>query len=136
MSLNRVTIIGHLGQDPQLRMTPGGQAVGTLSVATDESYTNKETGERKEAVEWHRVVVWGKQAETCFSLLKKGRQVYVEGKLRTRAYLKDDEKRYTTEIIAQRVQFLGPRPNGGIVEEEPAAVLNCGPGNQDSDIPF
>jgi single-strand DNA-binding protein len=69
---------------------------------------------------------WGKQAENCFNLLKKGRQVYVEGKLRTRAYLKDDEKRYTTEIVAQRVQFIGPRPNGGVAEDEPAAVLSCG----------
>jgi len=75
MSLNRATIIGYLGQDPQLRYTPQGTPVCTLSVATDESYTNKQTGERKEAVEWHRVVVWGKQGSICAEKLAKGRQL-------------------------------------------------------------
>jgi single-strand DNA-binding protein len=127
MSLNRATVIGYLGQDPQLRYTPNGTPVCTLSVATDESYTNKQTGERKEAVEWHRVVVWGKQGSTCSEMLAKGRQVYVEGKLRTRSYDKDGEKRFVTEIVALRVQFLGPKPNGGVADL-PAA--------DDSDIPF
>jgi Single-strand binding protein family len=72
MSLNRATVIGYLGQDPQLRYTPQGTPVCTLSVATDESYTNKQTGERKEAVEWHRVVVWGKQGSICAEMLAKG----------------------------------------------------------------
>jgi single-strand DNA-binding protein len=75
MSLNRVTVIGHLGQAPQLRFTPQGNSVCTLSVATDESYTDKATGERKEAVEWHRVIVWGKQGTNCSEMLAKGRQV-------------------------------------------------------------
>jgi single-strand DNA-binding protein len=116
MSLNRVTFIGHLGQDPQLRYTPTSNPVCTLSVATDESYTNKETGERKEGVEWHRVIVWGKQALNCGEMLAKGRQVYVEGRLRTHSYEKDGDRRYVTEIVAQRVQFLGPKPNGGITD--------------------
>jgi single-strand DNA-binding protein len=85
-------------------------------VATDESYINKETGERKEAVEWHRVIVWGKQGTNCSEMLTKGRQVYVEGRLRTRSYDKDGDKRYVTEIVAQRVQFLGPKPNGGVTD--------------------
>jgi single-strand DNA-binding protein len=127
MSLNRATVIGYLGQDPQLRYTPQGTPVCTLSVATDESYTNKQTGERKEAVEWHRVVVWGRQGSICAEMLAKGRQVYVEGKLSTRSYDKDGEKRYVTEIVALRVQFLGPKPNGGVAEL-PAA--------DDTDIPF
>ena len=120
MSLNRVTIIGHLGQDPQLRFTPQGNPVCTLSVATGESYTNKETGERKEAVEWHRVIVWGKQGTNCSEMLTKGRQLYVEGRLRTHSYDKDGQKHYATEIIAQRVQFLGPKPNGGVTDIEHA----------------
>jgi single-strand DNA-binding protein len=127
MALNRATVIGYLGQDPQLRYTPQGTPVCTLSVATDESYTNKQTGERKEAVEWHRVVVWGKQGSICAEKLAKGRQIYVEGKLNTRSYDKDGEKRYVTEIVALRVQFLGPKPNGGVAEL-PAA--------DDSDVPF
>src|SRR5271170_6948218 len=109
-------LIGHLGQDPQLRFTPLGNPVCTLSVATGESYTDKSTGERKEAVEWHRVIVWGKQGTNCSEMLTKGRQVYVEGRLRTHSYEKDGDKRYVTEIIAQRVQFLGPKPNGGMAE--------------------
>ena len=128
MSLNRSTIIGYLGQDPQLRYTPNGTPVCTLSVATDESYTNKQTGERKEAVEWHRVVVWDKQGLNCGELLKKGRQVYIEGRLRTHSYDKDGEARYVTEIVAQRVQFLGPKPNGAVTEAEAAAA--------EEDIPF
>ena len=122
MSLNRVTVIGHLGQDPQLRFTPLGNPVCTLSVATDESYTDKSTGERKEAVEWHRVIVWGKQGSNCSEMLTKGRQVYVEGRLRTRSYegKEDGVKRYVTEIIAQRVQFLGPKPNGGVTDIDQA----------------
>jgi single-strand DNA-binding protein len=116
MSLNRSTIIGYLGQDPQLRYTTTGNPVCTLSVATDESYTNKQKGERKEAVEWHRIIVWGKQGVNCGEILKKGRQVYIEGRLRTRSYDKDGETRYVTEIVAQRVQFLGPKPNGGVTE--------------------
>jgi single-strand DNA-binding protein len=127
MSLNRVTLIGHLGQDPQLRYTPTGNPVCSLSVATDASYTDRASGERKEAVDWHRVIVWGKQGSNCSEMLSKGRQVYVEGRLRTRSYDKDGETRYVTEIVAQRVQFLGPKPNGGDAET---------PANGGDDIPF
>ena len=113
MSLNRATIIGFLGQDLELRNLPtNGQPVVSFAVATDESFTDKD-GNRQERVDWHRVVVYGKLAETCHKYLSKGRQIYLEGRLRTREYEARDNggKRYRTEIIAQRVQFLGTRPD-------------------------
>jgi single-strand DNA-binding protein len=125
MSLNKVMLIGYLGHDPELRHLPAsGQAVTSFSVATDESFTSKE-GNRQERVEWHNVVVFGKLAEICSKYLAKGRQIYVEGRLRTREFDSKNGggKRQRTEIIAQRVQFLGPRPDvpvGGEAEE-PAA---------------
>jgi single-strand DNA-binding protein len=125
MSLNRATIIGYLGQDLELRNLPtNGQSVVSFAVATDESFTD-EDGNRQERVDWHRVVVYGKLAENCHKYLSKGREIYVEGRLRTREYEARDNggKRYRTEIIAQRVQFLGPRPDlpAGGDSEEPAA---------------
>ncbi len=109
-SVNKAIIIGNLGADPDLRYTPSSQPVAELRVATTEHWTTRE-GERKEQTEWHRIVVWGKQAEHCKSYLKKGRQVYVEGRLRTRQWEdKEGQKRYTTEIVADRVQFLGGPP--------------------------
>ncbi len=112
MSLNRVTLIGHLGQDPELRHLPtSGQPVASFSVATDEAYTDKQ-GQRQERTDWHQIVVFGKAAESCKEYLKKGREVYVEGRLRIREYeLKDNGgKRQRAEIIASRVQFLGTPP--------------------------
>ena len=112
MSLNRVTLIGHLGQDPELRHLPtSGQPVASFSVATDESYTDKQ-GQRQQRVDWHNIVVFGRAAESCKEYLKKGREVYVEGRLRIREYeLKDNGgKRQRAEIIASRVQFLGSPP--------------------------
>ncbi|MGE0171772.1 MAG: single-stranded DNA-binding protein [Oligoflexales bacterium] len=107
-SVNRVIILGNLGQDPEVRYTPSGAAVCTLSVATTDSRVDK-SGQKQESTEWHRVVVWNKQAENCAKYLKKGRSVYVEGRLQTRSW--DDktsgQKRYSTEIIAQTVQFIG-----------------------------
>jgi len=125
MSLNRATIIGHLGQDPELRYLPtSGQPVTGFSVATDESFTDKD-GQRQERTDWHQVVVYGKAAENCHKYLTRGREVYVEGRLRTREYEARDNggKRQRTEIIASRVQFLGT-PTGASVggeAEEPAA---------------
>jgi single-strand DNA-binding protein len=125
MSLNRVSLIGHLGQDPELRYLPtSGQPVTGFSIATDESFTGKD-GNRQERVEWHNIVVFGKLAETCAKYLSKGRQLYVEGRLQTREFESKNGggKRQRAEIVAQRVQFLGPRPEvpiGGEAEE-PAA---------------
>lgn len=112
MSLNKVMVIGNLGDDPEVRATPGGATVATLRVATNERWTDK-GGQQQERTEWHRVVVWGKQAEQCGQYLSKGRQVFVEGRIQTREWQdKDNNKRYTTEIVAQRVQFLGGKSEG------------------------
>lgn len=123
-SLNKVMIIGRLGKDPEVKYTQSGSAVANLTVATDESYTSN--GQKVEKTEWHRVVVWNKQAEFCNNYLKKGRLVYVEGSLQTRSW--DDQqgqKRYTTEIKAMRVQAMDSKPqdaSGGYVQApQPAA---------------
>ena len=111
-SVNKVIIIGRLGRDPEIKYTATGQAVANLSVATDESYKDRE-GNKVEKSEWHRIVVWSKQAEFCGNYLAKGRLVYVEGKLETRKWTdKDGAEKYTTEIKADRVQGLDKRPDG------------------------
>jgi single-strand DNA-binding protein len=112
-SVNKVILIGNLGRDPEMRYTQGGTAVCTLNIATTRVYTNK-SNDRVEETEWHRVVVWSKQAESCNQYLSKGRQVYIEGRLQTRSYEdKEGVKKYSTEIIAEQVQFLGSRGEGG-----------------------
>jgi single stranded DNA-binding protein (ssb) len=111
-SVNKVIIVGNLGRDPEVRYTTSGQAVANFSVATSDRWTDKSSGQPQERTEWHRIVVWGKQAENCGKYLKKGRSVYIEGRLQTRDYAdpKDStQKRYVTEIIANQVQFLGGR---------------------------
>ena len=111
--VNKAILVGNLGRDPELRHTPNGQAVVNFTLATSESWTDK-SGERQERTEWHRIVVWGRQAEMCNQYLSKGRTVYVEGRIQTREWEdKDGNKRYTTEINAQTVQFIGPRQDGG-----------------------
>ena len=106
-SLNSVQIIGNLGQDPELRKTGDGTAVINLSVATSEAFTDK-NGERQQRTEWHRIVAFGRQAESCAEYLAKGRQVHVEGSLRTRRWKdKDGIERDTTEIVARNIKFLG-----------------------------
>lgn len=107
MSVNKVILVGRLGQEPELKYTPSGMAVCNFSLATSDSWTDK-SGQKQERTEWHRVVVWGKLAELCGQYLGKGRQAYVEGSLQTRSWEgKDGGKRYTTEINAKTVQFLG-----------------------------
>jgi single-strand DNA-binding protein len=104
--INKVILIGNLGKDPELRHTPQGQAVANFSLATSESWTDK-NGQKQEKTEWHKVVVWGKPAELVAKYLSKGRKAYVEGRLQTRAWDdKEGQKRYTTEIVATSVQFL------------------------------
>ena len=111
--LNKVMLIGRLGRDPELKYTQGGQSVVKFSLATDEAWTDK-SGEKKNRTEWHNIVVWGKQAETCGQYLAKGRQVYVEGRITNRSYDdKDGNKKYITEIIARDVRFLGGPGQGG-----------------------
>jgi single-strand DNA-binding protein len=107
--INKVILVGRLGSDPEVRYTPDGTAVANFSIATSDEWTDKATGEKKERTEWHRIVAWRKLGEICGEYLSKGRQVYVEGKLQTRSWEKDGVTRYSTEIIASDVQFLGSR---------------------------
>src|SRR4051812_34347838 len=107
MSVNKVLLIGRLGNNPEIRYTNTGTAVANFNLATSESWNDKQ-GQKQERTEWHRVVVWGKLAELCEKYLAKGRQCFVEGRLQTRSWDdKDGNKRYTTEIVANTVQFLG-----------------------------
>lgn len=137
MSVNKVILVGHLGADPELRFTGGGQAVANFRVATSESWKDK-GGQKQERTEWHRIVVWGKLAELCGEYLKKGRECYVEGKLQTREWTdKDGKRNFTTEVLAQEVKFIGSRtssrgatPADARPNEQPAAAA------QDDDIPF
>ena len=105
--VNKVMVIGRLGNDPELRQTGSGQNVCTMNLATSETWKDQ-NGERQERTEWHRIVVWGRAAENCAKYLAKGRQAFVEGRLQTRSWEgQDGQKKYTTEIVAQNVQFLG-----------------------------
>ena len=107
MSVNKVILLGRLGQDPELKYTPSGAAVCNFSVATTENWSDKQ-GQKQEHTEWHRIVVWGKLGELCNQYLAKGRQAFIEGKLQTRSWeAKEGGKRYTTEINATSVQFIG-----------------------------
>ena len=136
-SVNKVILIGNLGRDPEVRFTQGGTPVANFTMATTERW-NDPSGEKKERTEWHRIVVWGKQAEVAAEYLKKGRSVYVEGSLQTREWTdRDGNKRYTTEVRAQRIQFLGGRPDdrgGAVAPVEEAA--EPAPGYAEDDIPF
>jgi single-strand DNA-binding protein len=105
-SVNKVILIGNLGADPELKYTPSQRPLCNLRIATTEVYKDK-SGQRQEKTEWHRVTVWGDQAENCNKYLAKGRSVYVEGRLQTRSYDKDGQKHYATDIVADRVVFLG-----------------------------
>ena len=112
-SVNKVILIGNLGRDPETRYTTGGDAVTNLNLATSEQWKDK-NGEKQERTEWHRVVLFGRQAEIAGEYLKKGRSVYIEGRLQTRKYTdKDGVEKYSTEIVADRMQLLGSREGGG-----------------------
>ena len=112
--INKVIIVGNLGQDPETRYMPSGSAVTNMSIATSESWKDKQTGEQKDRTEWHRVAMFGRLAEIAAEYLKKGSQVYIEGKLRTRKWQdKSGADRYTTEVIADEMQMLGGRSGGG-----------------------
>ena len=108
--INKVIIVGHLGNDPEMRSMPNGEAVANISVATSEAWTDKNTGERREVTEWHRIVFYRKLAEICGQYLKKGAQVYIEGRLRTRKWQdQNGQDRYTTEIQGDVLQMLDSR---------------------------
>lgn len=140
--VNKVILIGNLGADPELRYTPSGMAVATLSVATSRTWKDK-AGQKQDETEWHRVIVWDKSAEFCGNYLSKGSKVYVEGRLQTRKW-KDQAgvDRYTTEIIAVTVQSLTPRPSesgGGGFDQPPLPTEpygGMGGGGTGEDVPF
>src|SRR3982750_4885710 len=144
-SVNKVILVGNLGRDAELRYTPGGAPVATLSLATTEIWNDK-AGQRQEKTEWHRVVLWGKTAESLNEYLMKGKQIYVEGKLQTREWTdKDGTKRYTTEIRGDRVVLLGGGGGGagaGMDRSDSMAGHGSAPGPEpsepisDDDIPF
>ncbi len=127
MSVNKVILVGRLGQNPEVRYTPSGAAVANFSLATNENWIDK-SGQKQEKTEWHRIVVWGKTAENCNQYLAKGRQVYVEGKLQTRQWQdKDGQTKYTTEVQAQTVQFLGANGTSPGVGEQRGPHNSMGP---------
>lgn len=143
MSVNKVILVGRLGQDPELKYTPSGMAVCNFTLATSESWTDKQ-GQKQEKTEWHRIVVWGKLGELCGQYLAKGRQAYLEGALQTRSW--DDkntgQKRYTTEIVAKTVQFLGGQagasnnagPNAGGYQQNNNQGMNQQPAQSNNDM--
>ena len=130
--VNKVILIGNLGADPELRYTPGGQAVCDIRLATNESWTDK-NGQKQERTEWHRVVMWGKPAEICKQYLAKGQKLYVEGRLQTRSWDdKEGNKRYSTEVVATDFMFLGGGGGasagaGARTDFEPRASRGGGP---------
>ena len=144
--VNKVILVGNLGNDPDTRYMPSGSAVTNLSVATNESWKDKETGEQKDRTEWHKVAMFGRLAEVAAEYLRKGSQVYIEGKLRTRKWQdKDGNDRWTTEIIADEMQMLGGRMDSGAPamndRAQPSAPPSAPPpkgGSDefDDDIPF
>ena len=146
-SVNKVILLGRLGRDIELRYTPGGEAVGNCTMATSETWKDKNSGERKEKTEWHRLVIWGRRAEGLQEYLRKGTQVYVEGRLQTRQWDdKDGNKRSTTEIKVDSLEFVGGRggAEGGSRESFPGQKPNeesntessPAPELSDDDIPF
>ena len=139
--INKVILVGHLGRDPEVRYTADGRAVANFNIATSDEWTDKDTGEKKQRTEWHRIVAWGRLGEICGEYLSKGRQVYVEGKIQTRSWEKDGITRYTTEIIASDVQFLGGRDSAreGMPPEDTSDLVGPDPSIPDKgedDIPF
>ncbi len=124
--INKVIIVGHLGADPEMKAVGQGATVTRLSVATSESWVDK-GGQKQERTEWHRITVWGKLAEICGKYLVKGRQVYVEGKLQTRSWEDNGQKKYSTEIVASTVQFLG-----GGAQKDQSSTYNQSAGNTQS----
>jgi len=139
-SVNKVILVGNLGADPEKRVTGSGQVVTNFNIATTDRWNDK-SGQRQERTEWHRIVVWGQQAENCATYLSKGRPVYIEGSLRTRQWDdKDGNKRYTTEVVAQRVQFLGTpggaRNGTGTTETTAANTTPFDAGSGPDDVPF
>ena len=140
MSVNKVILIGNLGRDPELKYTPSGQAVANFSLATTERWSSQD-GQKNERTVWHNIVAWGRQAELAKEYLRKGRQVYIEGRIDNRSYDKKDGsgKGYISEVVVQSLQFLGSRNDtgGGPTPDEPnSAPAQGAPSDGDDDLPF
>jgi single-strand DNA-binding protein len=137
-SLNKALLIGNLGKDPELRYTPSGKAVASFSIATTNQWKDKD-GQKQERTDWHNIVVWGRQAEIAKDYLRKGKQIYLEGRIQTRNYDdKDGNKRWITEIVADRFLMLGRKGEGDAGDEFPPPPAESdapGAGNED-DLPF
>jgi single-strand DNA-binding protein len=143
-SVNKAILIGNLGKDPELRYTPSGQAVASFPLATTDRFKDKE-GNWQERTDWHNIVVWGRQGETAKEYLRKGRSAYVEGRIQTRSYDdREGNKKWITEIVASRVQFLGGRGDSGSgaagaprsESEADESVTEPLVNNEDDDLPF
>ena len=122
--INKVIIVGNLGQDPEIKYTAGGAAVTTLSIATSDSWKDKDSGMDQERTEWHRVVLWRRLAEVAGEYLKKGAKVYIEGQLQTRKWEQEGQTRYTTEIIARDMQFLDSRGSSNNESTQKSSEMN------------
>ena len=141
--INKVILVGNLGQDPEVKYTAGGAAVTTLSLATSESWKDKDTGSDQEKTEWHRVVLWRRLAEIAGEYLKKGSKVYIEGQLQTRKWEQDGQTRYTTEVIGRDMQFLDSRGSSSSdnssyddINQDMSSQNLPDSGITDDDIPF
>ena len=136
--VNKVILIGNLGSDPETRAMPSGSQVTNISIATSESWKDKQTGNQKERTEWHKVVFFGRLAEIASEYLRKGSQVYIEGSLRTNKWQdKDGRDRYTTEIIAKEMQMVGIKPNAPPAQAAKSNATSAPASDQfDDDIPF
>ena len=137
--INKVILVGNLGSDPETRAMPSGAYVTNISVATSESWKDKQTGDQKERTEWHKIVFFGRLAEIASEYLRKGSQVYVEGSLRTNKWQdKEGRDRYTTEIVAREMQMLGSRSGAGAPAQAASGGGAPAPANEqfDDDIPF
>jgi len=142
--INKVILVGNLGQDPEVKYTAGGAAVTTLSLATSESWKDKDTGQDQEKTEWHRVVLWRRLAEIAGEYLKKGSKVYIEGQLQTRKWEQDGQTRYTTEVVGRDMQFLDSKGSTSSDSSSAYEDVNQDMGSQnlpdsgitDDDIPF
>ena len=130
-SVNKAILVGNLGRDAEVRYTPGGAAVANFTMATTESWTDKASGEKQERTEWHRIQLWGKQAESVGPYLLKGKQVYIEGRIQTREYEKDGQKKFSTEIRADHLVLLGGR--GDSSTERTTHPSNTQDNTQDDD---
>lgn len=123
--INKAILVGNLGRDPEMSYTPAGLAVAKFSIATSEEWKDKATGEKKEKTEWHRIVAFGRLAEICGEYLSKGKQVYVEGRIQTSSWEKDGITRYSTDIIANIMQMLGPK--GAVYDHNQSGPVYDGP---------